>query len=118
MSEDPSKVFGEEGVFEEKETETAPDVAEEVVTPKKPTKAKAAKRPKGKKQDTSSTSSIKLACRRCKYILSEDEKKCPSCGGSDFSDEWNGIVIILDTTSDLAKVIGAKKAGRYAIKVR
>ncbi|MGA2574168.1 MAG: transcription elongation factor subunit Spt4 [Candidatus Methanomethylicaceae archaeon] len=65
-----------------------------------------------------SSSSIKFACRKCKYILGEDETKCPHCGGSEFSDEWSGIVIILDTTSELAQIIGAKKAGRYAIKVR
>lgn len=117
MSEDRTKVFGEEGVFEEKETEAASDV-EETLGEKGTTKEKEVKKPRGKKKSSSSTSSIKLACRKCKYILSEDEKKCPSCGGTDFSDEWNGIVIILDTTSDLAKIIGAKKAGRYAIKVR
>ena len=67
-------------------------------------------------QDTSS--SIKFACRRCKYIMTEGEKKCPSCGGTEFSEEWSGIVVILDTSSELAKIIGAKKTGRYAIKVR
>lgn len=64
------------------------------------------------------TSSIKFACRKCKYILAEDEKKCPACGGSEFSDEWNGIVIIMDQSSSLASIIGAKMPGRYAIRVR
>jgi DNA-directed RNA polymerase subunit E" len=63
-------------------------------------------------------SSTKYACRKDKYILTEDEKKCPICGGSDLSDEWSGIVIIMDTSSKLAEIIGAKKTGRYAIKVR
>ena len=62
--------------------------------------------------------STKYACRKDKYILTEDEKKCPICGGSDLSDEWSGIVIIMDTSSKLAEIIGAKKTGRYAIKVR
>ena len=62
--------------------------------------------------------STKMACRKCKYILVEGEKKCPVCGGTEFSDEWSGIVIIMDPTAKLAEIIGAKKAGRYAIKVR
>ena len=70
------------------------------------------------KEIKESKSSIKFACRRCKYILGEDETKCPHCGGSEFSDEWHGIVIILDISSELAQIIGAKKTGRYAIKVR
>jgi DNA-directed RNA polymerase subunit E" len=70
------------------------------------------------KDKKEATSSIKYACRKCKYILAEDEKKCPSCGGSEFSDEWSGIVIIIDTSSSLANIIGAKIPGRYAIKVR
>jgi DNA-directed RNA polymerase subunit E" len=63
-------------------------------------------------------SSIKYACRKCKYILAEDEKKCPACGGSEFSDEWSGIVVVIDPSSSLAGIIGAKLPGRYAIKVR
>jgi len=63
-------------------------------------------------------SSIKYACRKCKYILAEDEKKCPACGGNEFSDEWSGVVVIIDTSSSLAGIIGAKLPGRYAIKVR
>ena len=64
------------------------------------------------------SSSTKFACRKCKFILSEDDKKCPVCGSSDLSDEWSGIVIIMDPSAKLAEVIGAKKAGQYAIRVR
>jgi len=42
----------------------------------------------------------------------------PLCGGSDLSDEWSGIIIIMDTNAQLASAIGAKQTGRYAIKVR
>lgn len=70
------------------------------------------------KEKKEATSSIKYACRKCKYILAEDEKKCPACGGSEFSDEWSGIVIIIDQSSSLASIINAKIPGRYAIKVR
>lgn len=63
-------------------------------------------------------SSTKFACRKCKYMLGEDDKKCPICGGADISDDWSGLVVILDTTSSVAELMGAKKPGRYAIKVR
>ncbi len=63
-------------------------------------------------------SSKQLACRKCKFVVSGDEKKCPVCGSTDLSDEWSGLVIIMDTKSSLAEVIGAKREGRYAIRVR
>ncbi len=73
---------------------------------------------KGKERGKEPSSSLKYACRKCKYILPEDEKRCPVCGGTELSDEWSGIVIIMDPSSQMAQLIGAKKAGRYAIKVR
>ncbi len=63
-------------------------------------------------------SSKQLACRKCKFIVSGEEKKCPICGSADLSDEWSGLVIIMDAGSRLAEVIGAKREGRYAIRVR
>ncbi|MBC7112663.1 MAG: DNA-directed RNA polymerase, subunit E'' [Candidatus Methanomethyliales bacterium] len=63
-------------------------------------------------------SSTKFACRKCKYILGEDDVKCPICGGTDLTEEWSGLVVVLDTSSSIAQTMGAKKPGRYAIKVR
>lgn len=60
----------------------------------------------------------KFACRKCKYILSEQETKCPICGGTDITEDWDGLIIILDMSSAIAEIIGAKRPGRYAIKVR
>jgi RNA polymerase subunit RPABC4/transcription elongation factor Spt4 len=42
----------------------------------------------------------------------------PDLRGSDISDEWSGIIIIMDLNAQLASAIGAKQIGRYAIKVR
>ncbi len=70
------------------------------------------------KKGKEAPSSTKYACRKCKIILAEDQTKCPICGGSDLSDEWSGIIIIMDTNAQLASAIGAKQTGRYAIKVR
>lgn len=64
------------------------------------------------------TTSKQLACRKCKFITGGEEKKCPACGSAELSDEWSGLVIVLDVNSKLAELIGAKREGRYAIKVR
>lgn len=63
-------------------------------------------------------SSTKFACRKCKYILGDDDTKCPVCGGSDLSDDWSGLIVIIDTSSRVAELMGVKRPGRYAIKVR
>lgn len=58
------------------------------------------------------------ACRRCKALVDRNTEICPVCGSRDFSDEWEGVLIIIDPArSDLAKMLGIEKPGRYAIKV-
>jgi len=58
------------------------------------------------------------ACRRCKALVDRNTEICPVCGSRDFSDEWEGVLIIIDPLrSDLAKMLGIEKPGRYAIKV-
>ncbi|OYT37938.1 MAG: DNA-binding protein [Desulfurococcales archaeon ex4484_58] len=58
------------------------------------------------------------ACRRCRALVSRDAIECPICGSRDFSDEWEGVVIIIDPErSEIAKMLGIEKPGRYAIKV-
>jgi len=57
------------------------------------------------------------ACLDCKYIT--NEQVCPNCGSSRLTNDWSGVIFILDPEkSSMAKVIGAKKLGRYAIKAR
>lgn len=58
------------------------------------------------------------ACIRCKALVQPDVQKCPVCGSTDFTNEWSGIVIIVNPEkSDIAKLLGIKTAGRYALKV-
>ena len=60
---------------------------------------------------------MKKACRKCKIFVTKD--KCPICGGTDFSDNWQGRIQILDADkSEIAKKINIKQKGEYAIKVR
>jgi len=57
------------------------------------------------------------ACLQCKFIT--DEQVCPNCGSKDFTTDWSGVIFVLDPEkSSLAKLVGAKKVGRYAIKAR
>jgi len=57
------------------------------------------------------------ACLKCKFI--SNEHICPNCGSDSFTTDWSGVIFILDPEkSSMAKLMGAKKVGRYAIKAR
>jgi len=59
------------------------------------------------------------ACLKCKLLVPTRVQVCPNCGSRDFSDDWEGMVIIVDPEKSLiAKVYKIDKPGRYAIKVR
>jgi transcription elongation factor SPT4 len=57
-----------------------------------------------------------LACRKCKMLTTE--KTCPNDGSTELSNEWSGLVIIINPErSQVAKTLAITKAGRYALKV-
>ncbi len=57
-----------------------------------------------------------LACRKCKTLTTE--KVCPNCGSTELSEEWSGLVIIINPEkSQVARTLGITKQGRYALKV-
>ena len=59
------------------------------------------------------------ACRKCKSLIPKNTVRCPVCGSTDISDDWDGIVIVIDVEkSEIAKKLEITKPGRYAIKVR
>ena len=59
------------------------------------------------------------ACRRCKSLVPRDAARCPVCGSTDLSEDWEGAIIVLDPEkSRLAKSLGFDKPGRYALRVR
>ena len=59
----------------------------------------------------------KKACKKCKIFV--DKSECPICKGSNFSTNWQGRINIIDPEkSDIAKKIGIKIKGEYAIKVK
>lgn len=51
-------------------------------------------------------------------IIPDDAETCPNCGSTDFSNEWNGLIIVIDVDkSCMAKSLGLSKPGMYAINV-
>ncbi len=58
-----------------------------------------------------------FACRKCKFI-NTDSNVCKNCGSTDLTREWYGYVIILDPEkSEIAKKLGIKIPGKFALKV-
>lgn len=56
------------------------------------------------------------ACKSCKYLV--DGNTCPICKGTQFAESWKGKLIILNAEkSEIAKKVGIKVKGEYAIKV-
>ena len=57
-----------------------------------------------------------LACRKCRMLTTE--KSCPNDGSTELSNEWSGLIIIINPAkSQVAKTLGIVKPGRYALKV-
>lgn len=65
----------------------------------------------------SSQRSLK-ACKSCKALVPLDTERCPVCGSTEFTEEWSGIIIVFDPErSRVARMLGIKQPGRYAIKL-
>jgi RNA polymerase subunit RPABC4/transcription elongation factor Spt4 len=54
-------------------------------------------------------------CRNCKRFTNENI--CPSCKSSNMSSSWKGVVVIIDTGSDIAKALNITEPGKYALYV-
>ncbi|MBS7657964.1 MAG: transcription elongation factor subunit Spt4 [Candidatus Bathyarchaeia archaeon] len=60
---------------------------------------------------------VDKACRNCKLISSGPI--CPNCKSTNLSEDWSGLLIIINPeVSEVAKKIGIKTAGKYALRVR
>jgi len=60
---------------------------------------------------------VDKACRNCHAIT--DGNVCPECKSTDLSDDFSGVVIILNPErSEIAKLMNIKKKGRYAVRIR
>ena len=57
------------------------------------------------------------ACKNCRFI--SNGPVCPNCKSTNLSDDWTGLVVIIDPEkSEIAKKMGIKSPGRYAVRVR
>ena len=60
---------------------------------------------------------MKKVCKECKMFVEKD--KCPNDGNEKFTDNWKGRIVIIDANkSEIAKKVGIKNKGEYAIKIR
>ncbi|MGD2142659.1 MAG: transcription elongation factor subunit Spt4 [Candidatus Bathyarchaeota archaeon] len=57
------------------------------------------------------------ACRICKIIT--EEPACPLCRGTDLSDDYSGLLVVLDPNgSQLAQKMEITEEGQYALRIR
>ncbi|WP_455367294.1 transcription elongation factor subunit Spt4 [[Eubacterium] cellulosolvens] len=56
------------------------------------------------------------ACRVCNML--SGGPVCPNCKSTNLSEDWSGLLIVFDLTSEIAKKMDIKTSGRYAIRVR
>lgn len=57
------------------------------------------------------------ACKDCRFI--SNGPVCPNCKSTNLSDDWSGLVVVMDpSVSEVAKRMDIKAPGRYALRVR
>lgn len=57
------------------------------------------------------------ACLKCRALVPREADVCPYCGSNQFTDEWSGIVIVLDpSSSKIASMLGLSQKGRFVVK--
>lgn len=54
-------------------------------------------------------------CRNCRRFTTE--KVCPVCKSTNLSTSWKGIVVIINTESEIAKTLEINEPGKYALYV-
>ncbi len=55
-------------------------------------------------------------CRNCRRVVGTNE--CPVCKTTDMTNRWRGVVVVIDTTSEIAQQMNLSTAGKYAIELR
>jgi len=60
---------------------------------------------------------MEFACRKCNLIISQGNT-CPMCNTTDLTSKWTGYVAMLNVEkSEVAKRMGIKINGSYAISI-
>lgn len=59
------------------------------------------------------------ACKSCRYITYQGDKTCPKCNGTELTEKFSGMVLVLDAEkSEIAKLVQLNAAGTYAIRLK
>lgn len=58
----------------------------------------------------------KKACKTCKRIVLKGNS-CPVCKTTDLTSSFQGVAVIFDVNSEIAKKLGVTAPGKYALKV-
>ncbi len=58
-------------------------------------------------------------CKECHRLIKDKDQVCRACNSTSLTSDWSGYVVIIDPMkSQIAKRLGVKLAGAYALKVR
>ena len=55
-------------------------------------------------------------CRTCRRVVESGE--CAICKSDDTTNKWRGVIVIIDTESEIAKQMEITMSGRYAIELK
>lgn len=60
---------------------------------------------------------MEKACKKCKNIITQGDV-CPICGSTELTSKWSGYITVLNAEkSEIAKRLGIKVNGRYALNI-
>jgi len=55
-------------------------------------------------------------CLNCRFLT--EGNKCPLCGSTDLTTNWQDVVLIVDINSKLAQKTNIKKKGMFALFIK
>jgi len=53
------------------------------------------------------------ACMNCRYLT--DGEKCPLCGSTDLTENWQDAILVVDPNSKMAKLAKIEQQGIFAV---
>ena len=56
------------------------------------------------------------ACKTCRRIVKGN--LCPICKTSNITTNWNGLLVVINPDSEIAKEAGITAPGKYAVRVK
>jgi DNA-directed RNA polymerase subunit E" len=59
---------------------------------------------------------VERACKTCRRLVKGNV--CPACKTSDLTRNWRGVLLVIDSESEIAKEAGISTPGKYAIRVK